>query len=73
MWGRSPPPKKGGGGKAPSLGCVCAYIGGCGGISAPFILPTQNLRFPRRGGGLLVGWKGFAQVFIDDHTKSKLF
>ena len=42
-----PPPKRGGwGAKPPSLGCFCAYIGGRQGISAPFILPTQNLQFP---------------------------
>ena len=37
-----PPPKRGLWGKAPSLGCFCAYIGGCRGISASFIFPTQN-------------------------------
>ena len=31
--------------KPPSLGCFCAYIAGCG-ISAPFILSTQNPQFP---------------------------
>ena len=50
--GRKPPP--------PSLGCFCAYIGGCRGISAPFIFPTR----------LLGGWKGFDQVLINNHTKS---
>ena len=35
-------------------------------ISAPFIIPIQNPRFC-----LLGGWKGFAQVFINNnHTKS---
>ena len=38
----APKQNVGAGGKAPSLGCFCAYIGGCRGISAPFILPTQN-------------------------------
>ena len=37
--GGKAPLKGGAGGKASSLG-FCAYIGGCGGISAPVILPT---------------------------------
>ena len=65
--GAKPKPKSKAGGKAPptpSLGCFCACIG----ISSPFILPTQNLRFP-----LLGGWKDFAQVFIDNRTKNKSY
>ena len=39
--GAKPPPKRGGQfGKAPSLGCFCAYIVGRHGTSAPLILPT---------------------------------
>ena len=61
--GAKPHIKGGTGGKAPSLGCFCAYIGlgGCRGFSASahFILPTQNPRLQ------LGGWKGFAQVFIN--------
>ena len=58
--------KKGGVGAKPhSLGCFCAYIGGCPGISATFIFPSQNPWCC-----LLDGWKGFAEVFINNHTKS---
>ena len=39
MWGKAPHLKGGPGGKTPSLGCFCAYIGGCRGISAPFYFP----------------------------------
>ena len=49
-----------------SLGCFCAYIGGCRGISAPFFSPPPKTR-------LLGGWKGVAQVFIDNHTISKSY
>ena len=45
--GEKPPPKRGAGGKASKFRLFfCAYIGGCRGISAPFILPTQNPWFP---------------------------
>ena len=41
--GAKPSPKRLGlGAKSPYLRCFCAYIGGCRGISVPFILPTQN-------------------------------
>ena len=36
-WGQSEKPL--------SLGCFCAYIAGCRGISAPFIPPSQNPQF----------------------------
>ena len=60
MWRQSPYLKGGTGGKTLSLGCFCACIGGCRGISA--------LYFPHPKVG---GWKGFAHVFIANHTKSK--
>ena len=65
MWGLCPHLERGLGAKPPILGCFCAYIGGCRGISANFIFPTQNPRFC-----LLGGWKGSAQVFANNHTKS---
>ena len=40
--GAKPHLKGGLGAKPHSLGCFCAYIAGCRGISAPFILPTQQ-------------------------------
>ena len=52
-----PPPKRGAGGKAPSVGCFCAYLAGCQGISAPFILPTKGP--PSLLGGYYIGKNNF--------------
>ena len=53
--------------KAPNLGCFCTYIAGSQGISAPFILPTQNPWFPTGPPppSLLGGWKGLSHFFGD--------
>ena len=57
--GKAPHLKGGLGAKPPSLGCFCVYVGGCQDISAPFILPIQNPRFPT-GPPKLVEWlEGF--------------
>ena len=62
MWGAKSPPKRGVGERAPSLGCFCAYIGGRRGISAPFIHPTQNPRFPPVVPPRLLGFKGLSRM-----------
>ena len=51
--------------KGGNLGCFCVYVSGCRGISAPLFSPPKT-----PGSHLLGGWKGFAQVFINNHTKS---
>ena len=61
--GAKTPPKRGTGGKAPSLGYFCAYIDGRRGISTPFILPTQNPgSHPWSPYSLLGGFKGLSHI-----------
>ena len=45
--GGEAPPKRGAGGKAPSLGCFCAYIAGCRHFS-PFYSPHPKPPVPNR-------------------------
>ena len=61
-------PPKMGGGKDPISNCFCAYISDCR-VSRSF--QFQSLLFSQPC--LLVGWKGFAKVFIDNHTKSRSY
>ena len=75
--GANPHLRRWGGGlgaKPLCLGCFCAYIGGCRGISALLFSPPKT---PGSQQGpppsLLGGWKGFAQIFIDNHTKKKSY
>ena len=60
--------------KTPDLkgvGCFCAYIASCRGISVPFILSAQNSRFP----ACLVGgdFKGFPTIVLILEHNIKVF